>query len=257
MNILIIEDEYPAAERLKSQLGRIDMDIQIMGILESVSSARAWLADQKAPDLILSDIQLSDGISFEIFEQTQIESPIIFTTAYDEYAIKAFKLNSIDYLVKPIRQNELERALKKYNKMHRIYAAQQQQEHLLKILDTLGVAQKEYKKRFLVQGKDEWIPVFTAEIAYFTSVHEITYLVRKDGKRYPVDLTLSDLETMLDPLQFYRVNRQFIAHVTAIHRVYPYFNGRLLVALLPAAKDDVIVSKSKASMFKQWFSQEA
>lgn len=257
MNVLIIEDEYPAAERLKSLLQRIEVNIRILDVLESVHQSCDWLKTNDPPDLILSDIQLSDGISFDIFEQTRIESPIIFVTAYDEFAIKAFKLNSIDYLVKPIRQDDLEHALKKYEQLHRKAAFQSQQGHLLELINSLNSTQKEYKERFLVQGKDEWIPVFASEIAYFTSSHDITHLVRKDGKRYAVEYNLAALEGLLDPRNFFRINRQFITHVTSVHRVYPYFNGRLLIALRPTTREEVIVSKSKASTFKQWFGQDA
>ena len=256
MNILIIEDEYPAAERLKTLLERIDVKTRVIDVLDSVSVASTWLQDHASPDLILSDIQLSDGISFEIFEENRIQSPIIFTTAYDEYAIKAFKLNSIDYLVKPIRQGELEHALKKYQQLQGTRAAGIQQAQLLELISTINQTKKEYKDRFLVRGKDEWIPVFASEIAYFTSLHELTHLVRSDGKRFVVDHTLAELEGELNPHSFFRVNRQYIVQVNSIHRIYPYFNGRLLVALRPPSKEDVIISKSKAGVFKQWFRQD-
>ena len=256
MNILIIEDEYPASERLKTLLGRIDIKNEVVGVLESVSMACAWLQAHEPPDLILSDIQLSDGISFEIFEKNLVKSPLIFTTAFDEYAIKAFKLNSIDYLVKPIRQDELAFALKKYQRHQGSQAATLKQSQLLDIIKSLNPSVKEYKERFLVHGKDEWIPVFTTEVAYFTSSHELTHLVCFDGKRFVVDHTLAELEDQLNPNSFFRANRQYIIQVTSIHRVYPYFNGRLMLSLRPASKDDVIISKSKASAFKHWFSQD-
>lgn len=256
MNILIIEDEYPAAERLKTLLSRINVETHVIGVLESVSMSCNWLNEHKPPDLIFSDIQLSDGISFDIFDKTQVESPIIFTTAYDEYAIKAFKLNSIDYLVKPISQNELEYSLKKYKQLQGTQKAIIQQTQLLQIVKSINQEKVEYKERFLVQGKDEWIPVFTSDIAYFTSSHEITHLIRFDGKRFIVDYTLAELEELLRPDSFFRVNRQYLVQVTSIQRVYPYFNGRLMVALRPVTKEEVIISKSKASAFKGWMSQD-
>ena len=256
MNILIIEDEYPAAERLKTLLNRIDIETHVVDVLESVTMSCKWLNENRPPDLIFSDIQLSDGISFDIFEETQIKSPIIFTTAYDEYAIKAFKLNSIDYLVKPLSERELKNALTKYKQLQGTRTADIQQTHLLALIKSLNQDKVDYKERFLVQGKEEWIPVFASDIAYFTSSHEITYLIRFDGKRFPIDYTLSDLEEVLRPDSFFRVNRQYIVQVTSIQRVYPYFNGRLMLALRPATKDEVIISKSKAGAFKGWISQE-
>ena len=255
MNILIIEDEYPAAERLKALLRRIPIESTIVGILDSVSAALAWLKTNPPPDLILSDIQLSDGLSFEVFEQVEIKSPIIFATAYDEYAIKAFKLNSIDYLVKPIQHEELEAALRKYDTLYRSNIPVQFEQQLSNLVQSLHYSKQEYKERFLVQGKEEWVPVFISEIAYFNSVHEQTYLVRTDGKRFVVEYSLSDLEPNLSPKTFFRANRQYLVQATAIKKVYPYFNGRLLLTLLPQSKDNVLISKAKAGRFKKWFEE--
>lgn len=256
MNVVIIEDEYPAADRLKVLLDKTGVDVSVLDVLDSVTAACNWFSVNEAPDLVLSDIQLSDGLSFEIFEQTKINCPIIFTTAYDEYAIKAFKLNSIDYLVKPIQPEELQAALKKYQTIRSSKPARGVQEEMLTLLKSVQRNEAVYKERFLVDAGEAMLPVFQTEIAYFTSANEITQLVRTDGKRFVLDYTLSDLEACLNPRSFFRANRQYLVQAPAIQRVFPYFNGRLLLALLPKARTDVIVSKSKASRFKRWFDGE-
>ena len=256
MNILIIEDEYPAAERLQALLTRVETPTQVIATLDAVSTSCTWLTTHPEPDLILSDIQLSDGLSFEIFERQDVKSPIIFTTAYDEYAIKAFKHNSIDYLVKPIQLSDLDRAIHKYTTLSLrdspVHAATQ----ISNLLRSLNLPRNQYKERFLVQRKEEWVPVFATEVAFFFSADEVTYLVCSDGRRFVVNYTLTQLEEALDPRSFYRVNRQFIVHAIAVKRVFPYFNGRLLLSLFPDSKKEVIISKSRAGAFKKWFEDE-
>jgi two-component system LytT family response regulator len=251
MNLLIIEDEYPAAERLQKQLLRLDSSLQILAVLDSVEGAVAWLDQHPAPDLILSDIQLSDGLSFEIFDQVLVKSPIIFTTSYDEYAIKAFKVKSIDYLLKPIKSEELQRALTKYREL----VPEPATEHPLRLealLDSLPHTGRKHKSRFLVRNKEELVLVPEAEIAYFFSRHEQVCLVRKDSKRFTVDFTLEQLEHLLDPASFFRVNRQIIARLTAIQKIHPYFNGKLKLDLHPESPTEVTVSREKAGPLKEW-----
>jgi DNA-binding LytR/AlgR family response regulator len=252
MKALIIEDEYPAAERLQKLIARADEGIEICGVLDSVEGALKWISDNPAPDLIFSDIQLSDGLSFEIFEKSVVSSPIIFTTSYDEYAIKAFKVKSIDYLLKPIKQQELEQAIQKYkDSIHEPLPA----DHALKLeslLDVLPASQKKYKTRFLVKSREQLIPVFEEQIAYFQTSNELVLLVKKDGKKYLVDYTLEQLDKLLNPENFFRLNRQFIAHLSAIHEIHTYFNGKLKLELSPKASDEVVVSRDKAGLFKTW-----
>lgn len=253
MNLLIIEDEYPAAERLQKQLLRLDPSLHILAVLDSVEGAVQWLDGHPAPDLILSDIQLSDGLSFEIFDQVLVKSPIIFTTSYDEYAIKAFKVKSIDYLLKPIKSEELQRALTKYREL--VQEAPSPAEHPLRLealLDSLPHTGRKYKRRFLVKQKEELVLVPETEIAYFFSRHEQVCLVRKDNKRFLVDYTLEQLDHLLDPASFFRVNRQVISHLTAIQKIHPYFNGKLKLDLLPESPAEVTVSREKAGLLKEW-----
>lgn len=253
MKLLIIEDEYPAAERLQKQLLRLDPTLHILAVLDSVEAAVKWLGTHPAPDLILSDIQLSDGLSFEIFDRLIVRSPIIFTTSYDEYAIKAFKVRSIDYLLKPIKSEELQRALDKYHDL--VPEAPVVTEHSFRIetlLDSLSHAGRKHKTRFLVKNKEELILVPEAEIAYFQSKNELVCLVRKDGKRFIVDYTLEHLESLLHPANFFRVNRQIIAHLTAIQKIHSYFNGKLKLDLHPNNAGEVTVSREKAGLLKEW-----
>jgi DNA-binding LytR/AlgR family response regulator len=252
MKALIIEDEYPAAERLQKLIARADGAMEICGVIDSVEGSLKWLAANRAPDLIFSDIQLSDGLSFEIFEKALVSSPIIFTTSYDEYAIKAFKVKSIDYLLKPIKQQELEQALHKYKEL---VHEPLKPDHALKLeslLDVLPVSQKKFKTRFLVKSREQLIPVFEEQIAYFQTSNELVLLVKRDGKKYLVDYTLEQLEKLLNPESFFRLNRQFLAHLSAIHEIHTYFNGKLKLELSPRATDEVVVSRDKAGPFKVW-----
>ena len=255
MKVVIIEDEFPAAERLIQLLTRSNHDIEILDTLQSVQQGIKWFQAHPAPDLVFSDIQLSDGLSFEIYDAIQLRCPIIFTTAYDEYAIKAFKLNSIDYLVKPIQPADLKGALDQYLEHKNGSTQPANLETLQTLLNELHISSKTYKERFLVKSSEALLPVFVQEIAYFLSAHEITSLVRKDGKRFPLDYTLTELETLLDPAFFYRLNRQCIVHASAIQKVYPYFNGRLVADLLPKTREEVIISKSRAAAFKKWLEE--
>lgn len=253
MNCLIIEDEFPAAERLQAILLKVAPEYLQVATLGSVREAIPWLRSHPAPDLILSDIQLSDGLSFDIYEQVPVSSPIIFTTAYDDYAIKAFKLNSIDYLLKPVKPQELRKALDKLQSVRAPLPPVQLQE-LVQLLRKPEA--KVYKQRFLVEGKDQLLVIGEAEIAYFMTAHEIVYLVRTDGKRWAVEYTLDQLAEMLDPLRFFRLNRQFIGHIGAIARIHPFFNGKLKLQLTPDPGEEILVSREKAPGFRLWLEGE-
>lgn len=255
MNTLIIEDEYPAANRLQQLLQVMDPSLKVLGVLESVKAARYWLSQHAPPDLIFSDIQLADGLSFEIFESVPVSSPIIFTTAFDEYAIRAFKVKSVDYLLKPVKAKELEDALVKFRQMREVFAprdAQAQIQELFKLIQAPQPQDSIYKDRFLVKYREEWVPMKGDEIAFFSTAHEVVYLHDLKGKKYVVEYTLEQLEQMLDPQKFYRINRQFIGHLQSIQRIHTYFNGRLKLQLQPEPEEEVIVSRDKARAFKAW-----
>jgi DNA-binding LytR/AlgR family response regulator len=253
MTILIIEDEYPAAERLQKLLRQIDTSIEVVAVLESVSEGKTWFAQNPPVDLIFSDIQLGDGLSFQIFETHTTHSPIIFTTSYDEYAIRAFKVRSIDYLLKPIKVVDLEAAIAKFRAMKSNQPTPDITLKMEALLDTLAAGTgRRNKSRFLVKQGDQLIPVPQDDIAYFFTAQEITCLVRRDGKQFLVDYTLEELETLLNPTLFFRLNRQFIASMSAISRIHTYFNGKLKLDIVPDPGQDVLVSREKASVFKSW-----
>lgn len=256
MNCIIIEDEYPAVERLQSLLGQVAPDLEILNRMESISETLEWLGKHPHPDLIFSDIQLSDGLSFEIFETIQINCPIIFTTAYDEYAIKAFKVKSIDYLLKPIKSSELAASLDKYKAMRSDFSPQQAQLKMESLLELLQAKETpSYKKRFLVKGYEQLIPVPVAEIAYFYTTQDIVYLVKQDGRKHALDFKMDQLQERLDPARFFRLNRQYLCQDTAIQQIHPYFNGRLKLVLSPKTEEEIIVSREKAKRFKVWMGE--
>ena len=252
MNILIIEDEYPAAGRLEKLIRKLDPRIEVSAVLESVEAARRWFLSGGTVDLIFSDIQLSDGLSFQIFEEFPAHSPIIFTTSYDEYAIKAFRVKSIDYLLKPIKLPELAGALKKYEAMRSDFSPKAYARKIEMLLDSFEIARRPHKTRFLVKHGGQLIPVNQEEVAYFYSANEMSCLVTGDGRQYLVDYKLEELETLVDPLVFFRLNRQFIARITAIRKIHTYFNGKLKIELYPQASQEVVVSREKAPAFKAW-----
>lgn len=256
MKALIIEDEYPAAERLQLLLQKVDHEIEVVGVIDSIKSALEWFDENAFPDLIFSDIQLSDGLSFEIYDQIQVKSPIIFTTAYDEYAIKAFKVKSIDYLLKPIKLTELTAALDKFADMVPAKEEAALDSNLKEVISMLGGAtSQKYKDRFLVKGKDVFIPITIQDIAYFTTAHENVYVVRTDGKKHAMDFKLEQLEDVLNPEYFFRLNRQFITHVQAIKSIHPYFNGRLTVELAHCEEESIIISRDKSKVFRAWMGE--
>ncbi|WBA43698.1 LytR/AlgR family response regulator transcription factor [Hymenobacter canadensis] len=253
MTVLLLEDEYPAAERLQRQLLQAAPEAQVLAVLDSVAATLQWLDNNPTPDLILSDIQLADGLSLEIFEQAVVRSPVIFTTAYDAYAIRAFRANSVDYLLKPVKLLELQAALAKLREWRTPAAAPTQPAQRLEhLLDSLPRPERPYKTRFLVRHGEQLLPLPAAQVAWFQSRHETTTLVAQDGRRFVVDYTLEQLESLLDPRQFFRLNRQFLAQLPAVQRLHPHFNGKLLLELHPAPSEEVLVSREKASALKQW-----
>ncbi|WP_426293389.1 LytR/AlgR family response regulator transcription factor [Dyadobacter endophyticus] len=252
MKILIIEDEYPAAERLEKLIKKLDPRMEVIAVLESVEAGRKWFANAEPVDLIFSDIQLADGLSFQIFEEFPAHSPIIFTTSYDEYAIKAFRVKSIDYLLKPIKAPELAEAIRKYENIREDFSPKAYARKVETLLDSLEMTKRPFKTRFLVKNGEQLIPVNQEHVAYFYTANEMACLVASDGRQYLVDYKLEELESLIDPLNFFRLNRQFIARIDAIQKIHTYFNGKLKVELRPQTSQEVVVSREKAPAFKAW-----
>jgi len=248
MKILILEDEPLAAKRIESLVKSLEPTAEILGKLESVRSAVKWLNEHSQPDVILMDIQLADGLSFEIFQQADVSAPIIFTTAYDEYAIRAFKVNSVDYLLKPVEKDELEAALEKL-KAQKGAASQSQ---IGKALDALLSQKADWKTRFLLKAGARFDIVETGDVAYLYAEDKVVFLVTKEQKKYYVDETLDELEQKLNPALFFRINRKYLVQLSAIERIEPHFNGRLKIKLRHREDDDIYVSREKAEMFKKW-----
>ncbi len=248
MNILIVEDEKPAAEQLKRLLKRAVPEAFVHGPLQSTAECIVWLKENPAPDLIFLDIQLADGHSFEIFDQIKISSPIIFCTAYDQYALRAFKLNSVDYLLKPVDPAELTRALGKYRQWHRNDSPPLDISSLREALQT----PKEFKSRFVIKVGDKLSMVPTGEIDFFFSESKSTFLQTSAGKQYPLDHSLDQLAEMINPAQFYRINRKYLVNLKSIEDVRSYSSSRLKLQLRHCDDHDVLVSRDRTSDFKSW-----
>jgi two-component system LytT family response regulator len=252
MNILILEDEYAARKNLVAILKEISPENNIMAALESVGEAKKWIASNPQPHLGFFDIQLSDDNVFKLFSKVNISFPIVFTTAYDQYALRAFSVNSIDYLLKPVSTKSVKKALMKYEEMLNL-GHDIRNDRILNMLSELKHTQKkEYRKTFLVQFKDKLIPVNVEEIMYFYIENGIVYAMNEDRKNYIINQNLDDIKDQLDPDQFYRANRQYIVSRHSVKEISPYFNERLSLKLQPAMKEAVIVSKAKVSEFKSW-----
>jgi two-component system LytT family response regulator len=249
MKILIVEDENAAARRLEKMLGEIAPEAVVLQRLDSVETSILWLQNNPQPDLILLDIHLADGASFEIFQHVKVTCPIIFTTAYDEYALQAFKVNAVDYLLKPIKTNELADALDKYKQIYK--AAAPDYSPLLEMLRKQEG--QNYLRRMLIRFSNSIKLVDMADAAYFYTKDKITFVVtRSAGKRFPVDYPLDKLEGMLDPTVFFRINRQFIINVAAIKEMHPYSKSRVKVEMEHPIDLETIVSTERSSEFKKW-----
>ena len=248
MNAIIIEDEKPAVEKLKRALMKADPQLQVAACLNGVKQAIEWLESNPKPDLIFMDIELSDGLSFQILEQTSIQSPIIFTTAFDEYWQEAFEQNSIDYLLKPIKQDKLEAALSKYHRL---------KDHFANNLQNLLQSQKqtEFKKKFLVKRGTDYVSIRTEEIAYFYASHKVVCLVNKQGHRFILDESLAELEEQLDPAMFYRINRKYLVNLNSIQRIRSYPKSKLQLDLSPTVEEDILIAQENVSAFKEWMNR--
>ncbi|WP_300687867.1 LytTR family DNA-binding domain-containing protein [Chryseobacterium sp.] len=246
--ILIIEDEKPNADRLKRLLLKLRPNAEIVAVEDSITSSVNWLENNPAPDMIMMDVRLADGLSFEIFNKFEVRSPVIFTTAYDEYAVQAFKYNSIDYLLKPVEEEELDIALRRY-------------ETFIETVPFVGTAiegllnyiqPKDYRKRFLIAHRDGYKTVLAEDILYFYTELGMSKAMLATGVVENVPQTLEELEKQLDPKSFFRANRQFIIHIDSVKQISNHFNGKLKLELRKQPEMEVIVSREKASTFKSW-----
>lgn len=249
--ILIIEDEKPAAEWLQHLILKFDSQISILAVLDSVAGAVEWLQQHSAPDLVFMDIQLADGLSFEIFERVKVPCPVIFTTAYEEYAIKAFKVNSVDYLLKPIAWNDLETAFYKFG--NQVQNVQPLPPVTIEILNKVKeMLRKQYKTRFVIKVGEHLKSIPVEDILFFYSLEKATYLCTADFKTYLVDYSLDRISEMIDEQRFFRINRKYILSNQSIADIVVYSNSRLKIKLKKPDEESIIVSRDKVPGFKEW-----
>jgi DNA-binding LytR/AlgR family response regulator len=249
MKVVIIEDEKLAANHLEKMITKYDPSVKVLAKLESVEDSIDWFTAHGDPDLIFLDIHLDDGLSFAIFEKVKVSAPIIFTTAYDEYAIKAFKMKSIDYLLKPILPEELYKAIDKYKEWQ---APGNAAIDMQSLVDLISKRDPVYKARFSITVGEKIKSVGIEQIAYFYSSQGITFLVTNENLHYPIDLSLEQLAEQLNPTDFFRINRQFLIRLKAIRNVHVYPKSRLKIDLTPAYPDEIFVSIDKVTRFKAW-----
>jgi DNA-binding LytR/AlgR family response regulator len=250
MNVLLIEDEEPASTRLKKLLNTVDPTLEVLTVLVSVKSAIDWLSTNPPPDLIIMDIQLSDGVSFDIFNEVEIKCPVIFTTAYDQYALQAFKVNSVDYLLKPVKAEELKNALDKYQKLFK--EKKSPEIDYATLLSALSKGKDEFQKRIVIRYGEIIKTVEIADIAYFYTESKINFLFTFKNQRFSVDHNLDELEHILNPKEFFRINRQFIINIKAIDKMVTVSKSRVKLSLNPPCEIETIVSTERSSYFKEW-----
>jgi DNA-binding LytR/AlgR family response regulator len=248
MNAIIIEDENLTAQRLEGMLKKCDASIRVLAMLPSVAESVEWLRKNDAPDLVFMDIHLEDDLCFKIFELAPLTSPVIFTTAYDEYMIKAFKVNSIDYLLKPVNLVDLMAALDKFRTLRKHFS----KPDFDTLLQYIGQRTPEYKTRFMITVGNKIRSIETSEIAYFYSDEKITFMVTRDGQHLPIDFSLDKLNSLLDPQQFFRISRQYLVGFSAIQSVLTHFKGKLKLDMAPKPRHDVFVSGDRMTDFKDW-----
>lgn len=251
MKAVIIEDENIAAQALQSLVREIDPEMEVLTILQTIEESVEWFEENPMPDLVFMDIHLADGSSFAIFEKVDITCPIIFTTAYDEYALKAFEVNSIDYLLKPINKADLERALKKFKSL----TSKPDKASLEGLLAQMGGLKKKYKTCFLIPERDKLIPLATSNIAYIYIDTKTVKAITMDGHTYYLNQTLDDIMAQLDPEVFFRANRQFIISRAAVKDISIWFGNKLSINLLVSVPEKIIVSKARVGEFKSWFAE--
>jgi DNA-binding LytR/AlgR family response regulator len=246
MKVVIIEDEIPAAERLKNMLLEISPDMEILHVLTSVRDSVKWFELNNMPDLIFMDIELTDGTSLDIINQVKISCPAIFTTAYDEYWQEAFEHNSIDYLLKPFKNERLQLALRKYNELKDHFTARYQN------LVAFQQDQRKIKDRFLVKRGTEYASIKADDIAFFYATHKLVCLVEKTGSKFILDNSLSEIEKQLKPDVFFRINRKYLVHINSIRKINLLPKSKLLIEVFPVPPDEIIVSAENSSEFKNW-----
>lgn len=249
MKAIIIEDEKPAAEKLKKAILNADPSIEIIAVLNSVKDSVEWLSKNEMPGLLFMDIELSDGLSFKIFEKVSVTSPVIFCTAYDEYWQEAFENNSIDYLLKPINQEKLEAALSKYNKLKQHFASN------LQGLINHSQQSNGTKKRFLVKRGSDYVSIKTEDIAYFYAAHKLVCLVDNKGQKFILDQSLADIEKNVSAMQFYRVNRKYLVNMNSIKKIKTFPKSKLLLEIDPPVSDEIVISQENVTAFKEWMGQ--
>lgn len=250
MKVVLIEDEEPASTRLKKMLHSIYPDLEILETLVSVKSAIQWFNQNHQPDLIIMDIQLSDGVSFDIFNEIEIKCPVIFTTAFDQYALQAFKVNSVDYLLKPVKSDELKAALDKYQKLFKEKKSTEVDYSVL--LSALTKSKGEYQKRIVIRYGEIIKTVEIADVAYFYTESKINFLYTFKNQRFSVDHNLDELEHILNPKEYFRINRQFIVNIKAIDKMVTVSKSRVKLTLNPPCEIETIVSTERSSYFKDW-----
>ena len=248
MKVLIIEDEYAAARRIKKLVKEVEPEAEIVDHLDTVEAAVNWFKSDREADLVLMDIQLADGPCFEIFENTEVDIPIIFTTAYDEYAFQAFKVSAVDYLLKPIKRKELEKAIDKHRQLEQGKTYKAEYQEIKKLL------QPEKPRRFMIKIGNQIRLISLEEAAYFYTENKMTYLTTWKGKKHPIDLSLDKVEEMSNPDEFFRINRQFLIHIEAIQGMQIYSKSRFKVDLSPETSLEAIVSAERSPRFRKWVS---
>src|SRR5438045_381024 len=256
MKVFIVEDEELAVKKLRKTLESVDSTAEIVGVAESIRSSVNWLQNNPTPDLILMDIELCDGQSFEIFDKVNVKSTVIFTTSYDEFALKAFKVNSVDYLLKPVQKEDLQAALTKLKNIKTMFGVKDGSQSLnvdnmVKELKQILQLQ-ESSKSFLVKHAQKLVSVDVDEIAYFYSDGRLNFFKTYDNRKFVVDYTMDELEEMLDPERYFRISRSFYVSINSIDQIHDYFGNRLLLNLKPVVDKESIVSREKVTEFKQW-----
>ena len=253
MKVVIVEDELVAAQKLERLISQSTDDIQVIAILQSVDESIEWFTLNTAPDLVFMDIHLADGSAFSIFDKVQISCPIIFTTAYDEYALKAFEVNSIDYLLKPINEKSFEHAM---NKFRNLAATKSYDTDMLaNVLAAFKDTKKVYKSNFLIPHKDKFIPLAVDKIACLYTENKMVKIITSDNQTYTIDSSLEDMYAQLDPAQFFRANRQFIVSHKSIKDISIWFGSKLSVNLHVIVPEKIIVSKARVPEFKVWYTK--
>jgi len=253
LKVLIIEDEIIAANRIKDMLAAYDTNIDVINIIDNIVTAVNFISEDKERiDLILMDIQLADGLCFEIFEQIEVLIPVIFVTAYDDFTLKAFKVNSIDYLLKPIEQSELFQALNKFNSIRQKPSQLMNMDSLIR---TISNANSAYKYRFLVKKPNGFIPISTSQIAYFYSEDKLTFIKTWDNCKHVIDMTLEELISKLNPKEYFKISRSFIVQHKSVQEIKFHFNNRMLLKLKPLIDKDVFVSRNNSKPFKVWMNK--